>query len=104
MSYTIAKNNDIFDWVLYISLYDDLKHFKNYDQAYYHWINYGINENRICSKKILDDMKSYKSFDWEFYVSYYSDLKHLTSYDKAFDHWIHHGIKENRFGSKKLIT
>src|SRR5207249_5068075 len=39
----------------YISFYDDLRHFENYDQAYWHWIHNGIHENRFGSTKMLDD-------------------------------------------------
>jgi lipopolysaccharide biosynthesis protein len=36
-----------FDYKYYIDTYQDLKHF-NYDDAYNHWLNYGIKEGRSC--------------------------------------------------------
>ena len=56
----ICKNNksqkkDIFDkkkfdWIYYISKYDDLKHIQIEEEAWHHWINYGYKEGRNDKK------------------------------------------------------
>lgn len=89
---------DNFDWKFYIFLYDDLKSINNKEDAYNHYINHGIKENRI-SNKIL-----YNSFDSDFYISNYSDIAHLKNKKDAFFHYINYGIKEYRITDKKLYN
>ena len=54
---------DNFDWEFYIYLYDDLKHINNNEDAYKHYKNNGINENRICNR----NNNIYNNFDWKFF-------------------------------------
>ena len=85
-----------FDWEFYIFLYDDLKHIKTKEDLYYHYINYGIKENRYNNKLLYND------FDWEFYVFLYNDLKDINNKKYAFIHYINYGINENRIYNKLL--
>ena len=81
---------DKFDWEFYIFLYDDLKNINNEEEAYNHYINHGLKENRICNKLL------YNFFDYNFYIENYDDLKHLKTKNQAFLHYINNGLKENR--------
>jgi len=85
-----------FDWKFYISIYDDLNQINTKNDAYTHYINHGIKENRICAKTI------YENFDWEFYIEIYDDLKKIKNKMNAFKHYINHGIKENRICDKTV--
>ncbi len=66
-----------FNWKFYLFLYDDLKHF-NKENAYEHYKNHGMYENRLADKDIYDN------FDWEFYIFINNDLKHFTTKKDAF--------------------
>jgi hypothetical protein len=80
-------NYFLFDWKFYISQYNDLSCIQTKDEAYHHWINYGIHENRISN-----------NFNWIEYLKKNSDLTKLniTTKQKAIDHWIKYGKEEGR--------
>ena len=71
---------------------NDLKHLTNRRDAVFHWINYGKNENRICTINELND----NIFDFDLYILMNNDLKHLTNRRDAVFHWLRHGKYENR--------
>jgi len=108
---TININSD-FDWETYIKINPDLKHLKNIEEAWNHWINHGKDEGRKYSinDEKNDDKKDDKintisnttnDFDWETYIKINPDLKHLTTIEDAWNHWINHGINEGRQYYKK---
>lgn len=109
-----------FDWIFYISQYDDLKNIQTEEEAWHHWIHNGLNEGRNFKKTtktksqqkvensnqeetkksiqtpnsiIIDE---FKIFDWEYYLYKYSDLKTLKTKEEAWHHWTHCGSKEGR--------
>ena len=52
----LQKKKDLFDkkdfdWIHYISKYDDLKYIQIEEDAWHHWINYGSKEGRNYKKK-----------------------------------------------------
>lgn len=70
------KKNE-FDYVFYTKMYPDIRHL-NARQAYFHYIQYGKKERRICNQlKLLDFQhkidkriqREYLSFDIETYAS-----------------------------------
>ena len=109
------NTNDIFNWKQYILNYKDLQDsgLGTFEQAWYHWINYGKLEGRTYRNLVLkdeedededkdkdndDDEDEVKEFDWKQYVENYKDLQeiNINSYEKAWNHWIHHGKIEGR--------
>jgi glycosyltransferase involved in cell wall biosynthesis len=46
----------MFDYKFYTSLYPDLSHIKTEKNAHAHWIKYGKNEGRICSKDQIKNL------------------------------------------------
>ena len=78
---------DKFDWIDYISTYDDLKHLNNQNDAWKHFLIHGIKENRICNLT--------KNFNYPYYIKSYIDLKHFSKIE-AINHWLLHGINEGR--------
>ena len=56
-----------FDWQIYTYLYDDLKHMSNAD-ANYHYLGYGIKENRLYKFDIPED------FNWKDYYYFNKDI------------------------------
>ena len=87
-----------FDWIFYINNYDDLKHVQTKKEAWYHWINHGSLEGRICKKN--ESVNQKELFDWVFYINNYDDLKHSQSEEEAWQHWINHGYHEGRICKK----
>jgi hypothetical protein len=88
------KNNELsseeinyllFDWEFYISNYADLNKIKTKDEAYFHWINYGIYENRLSN-----------NFNWIEYLKKNPDLTNINinTEIQAAEHWIKYG-KDN---------
>ena len=59
-----------FDWNYYINKYADLRKagINNYISALYHWINFGLKENRICNK-------IFENFNYEDYLLKNQHLK-----------------------------
>jgi len=117
--YIKNTNNEFqgFDWKSYLNHNCDLGKLGE-QEAYFHWINYGRNENRIvdarmCLKsgiayssfliKLLGaylyyDQEPVPEFDWERYIQDNRDLKNagINSESKAYSHWIQYGCKEGR--------
>ena len=58
---------DDFDWEIYIYLYDDLKGL-NYTDVYYHYLGYGIKENRLYKFNLPED------FNWKDYYYFNKDI------------------------------
>lgn len=89
------KIPDDFKWKEYVLLNPDLAE-SNMDtehQAMFHYINYGVNENRkykFDSNNILPE-----DFNAKIYRFLNSDLFHLTDL-QATQHYINHGKQENR--------
>jgi hypothetical protein len=81
----------MFDWETYIDNHADLSYITNKEDAWHHWINFGIKENRT-----LYDKYQYILFDWETYISRYSDLSHIKNKEDAWHHWINFGMNEGR--------
>lgn len=78
-----------FNYYEYINNYCDIENMNN-KEAYEHYINYGINENRKYDTHFLDD------FNYNFYINEYKDLKNLK-YEEAILHYIRNGKYENRY-------
>ena len=91
-----------FDWLKYLETYNDIvldQH--NEFNAYKHWIEKGIKENRCAGKKYSQE--PFGRFEWQSYLEMNSDLEVLKddSVDmqtelNLYDHWISHGKNENR--------
>lgn len=64
-----------FDYKFYLSLYPDLRNagISDMTKAQSHYLNNGIKENRIKSKR--DFYYLYPNFDWKFYVHTYPDVE-----------------------------
>jgi hypothetical protein len=84
---TINYLND-FNYFEYINNYDDLT-FMNENEAKYHYIKYGITENRTYKTNNLDN------FNYKSYLGKYDDLKHMNEYEAKL-HYIRYGKYENR--------
>ncbi len=84
-----------FDWNFYVSFYDDLSILKTKKDAYNHWVKYGVHENRICSKELLNKIIP-QSFNWTSYVNKYPDLSNIKNKEDAYIHWIKYGSREKR--------
>ena len=120
----MIKTYNNFDWINYINKYEDLKHILTKEDAWVHWINHGIHENReyfysdhdidamynllddpndkynekiIELKKNFDDILDLKkNFDWLSYIEENADLSSFLDKNQAWHHWILHGRRENR--------
>lgn len=99
---TLSKNvkppspdYDIFDWEKYVSEHKDLNGLLTKDDAWNHWLNHGIHENRMFFTTINENNKE-ETFDWEKYISSYEDLNSLNSKEDAWNHWLNHGLNEGR--------
>jgi len=107
MNYLQRYHN--FDWDFYIKNNPDLANITNKNDAWMHWIKYGIYENRLSNnindKTIIDNDKDKdkESFDWEFYIRNNHDLSNITNKDDAWEHWIKYGKNENRKCCNTLI-
>ena len=53
-----------FNWKRYVDLNKDIGHIKNENDAVTHYLNHGINENRVYKYKIPRD------FNWKTYIFY----------------------------------
>jgi hypothetical protein len=63
MNKKIINKND-FDWKFYVNKYPDLKHIKNENDAYKHYLLYGKNENRIpCNKRFITEFITDMKFE-----------------------------------------
>ena len=88
-----------YDWDKYSFDYVDLIHLTK-KQAFIHYINNGINENRNIYK-INDNKIKLEDFHWEFYLFMNEDLSknNILTYQEAYEHFKENGIKEDRFYS-----
>jgi len=93
-----------FDHTEYIKNYKDLSDagIETKEQAWEHWINFGINEGRIYDKKNTE----YDLFDHITYINNYNDLSDagILTKEDAWKHWINFGINEGRNYHKKNIN
>ncbi len=95
---------EIFHWKKYIDDNSDIKKDGNInkEQAWIHYINYGINENRKIAplyKFINYENIYYEDFDWENYLKINKDVtSDVQIVDKMFawNHWKNFGLEENR--------
>lgn len=51
------NKNFKFDWIFYKNIYPDLLEngCDTWEKGYNHWIKHGINENRCCSREMMDE-------------------------------------------------
>ena len=77
-----------FNYYEYIYNYKDLRFF-NYNQAYRHYLNYGINEGRIFNTNNLHD------FDPLIYKNLHIDLENMSEEESKL-HYIRYGKYEGR--------
>jgi hypothetical protein len=84
----MINNFNNFNYFEYINNYDDLT-FMNENEAKYHYIKYGIKENRTYKTNNLIN------FNYKSYLSKYDDLKHMNEYEAKL-HYIRYGKYENR--------
>ena len=62
----IRKEYGVFDWRDYLGNHKDLKHIKEKEEAWNHWIQHGKKEGRTYYKKL--QVESLKNFDWKVWV------------------------------------
>ena len=89
-----------YDWNRYILENDDLSDNTNIKEAFFHYLDYGKQENRIIYKK--DDIESkLKIFNWKFYLDFNNDLilNNILNKEKSIKHFKSTGYKENRLYS-----
>lgn len=79
-----------FNWKRYIELNKDISHITNENEAVQHYINHGINENRLYKYKIPKD------FHWKTYLFLNDDLQMITDEYIAIKHYCVHGRHECR--------
>jgi len=82
---------DNFPYNEYINDYPDLRHL-NKEDAYNHWVNYGIDEDRKLN-----------NYNYKEYLEYNVDIRHLNKKD-AYFHWINNGLKEGRLARVNIIN
>jgi len=79
-----------FNWKLYLKINPDLNQNCNENDAIYHYLNYGIYENRQYKQTIPYD------FNWRIYLKLNPDLNQYSNKDEAIYHYLNYGIYENR--------
>ncbi len=86
-----------FNWILYKYNNLDLRILSNKEEAWLHYKNYGINENREYNISNKDKV-NYNNFDWELYINTYYELKenNIKTKIKAWEHYINYGKYENK--------
>lgn len=82
-----------FDWEKYYVTYPDIQGEHNELNAYKHWIELGIKENRCAGKKFSQE--PFERFEYKSYAKLNSDLKGFNEIELYY-HWMNHGILENR--------
>jgi hypothetical protein len=79
-----------FDWRIYLKLNQDLTIYSNEEDIKYHYLNYGISENRQYKINIPHN------FNWRDYLQLNPDLKQDCNEDDAKHHYLNYGFYENR--------
>ena len=79
-----------FNWKRYVDLNKDIGHIKNENDAVTHYLNHGINENRVYKYKIPRD------FNWKTYIFLNEDLQFIKDEYQAIKHYCINGKHENR--------
>jgi len=79
-----------FNWKVYLQLNQDLNQDCNEEEAFNHYVNYGIHENRKFIIEIPPD------FDWRLYLKLNQDLHQYSNEIDAILHYVNYGISENR--------
>ena len=79
-----------FNWKRYVDLNKDIGHIKNKNDAITHYLNHGINENRVYKYKIPRD------FNWKTYIFLNEDLQFIKDEYQAIKHYCINGKHENR--------
>lgn len=90
-----------FDWIIYKSLYDDLKTtIKSPRDAMIHWLKHGEKQGRT-----YNFYKIYPDFNWRLYIATFQDLKNanINTEKDAVHHWIINGRFEGRAGNFMFI-
>ena len=82
-----------FDWEKYYVTYPDIQGEHNELNAYKHWIELGLKENRCAGKKFSQE--PFERFDYKSYAKLNPDLKDFNEIE-LYNHWMNHGILENR--------
>jgi hypothetical protein len=93
----VYNQNPYFNINFYKNFYDEFKNYNNED-IINHYINYGLNENRLTCKK--DFYNIYKDFIPENYKDFNSDLSNINDDIQLMKHYFNFGIFENRIISK----
>ena len=80
-----------FDWKTYLKLNQDLD--QNYQEkdAIYHYLNYGVYENRQYK-----DISLPEDFNWKIYLKLNPDLNRNFGEKEAIQHYLNFGYYENR--------
>jgi hypothetical protein len=101
-------NEKNFDWIFYLDFHDDLlyKGIKTKENAYKHWKETGIKENReiqIFYKINISDI-NIDNFDEDFYFNSHHDLNEngIITKEDLWDHWLNFGKIENRIFAVKI--
>ena len=81
---------DDFNWKIYLKLNNDLNQVCDENEAIYHYLNYGIYENRQYKQTIPYD------FNWKIYLKLNNDLNQACDENEAIYHYLNYGIYENR--------
>jgi len=81
---------DDFNWKIYLKLNNDLNKACDENEAIYHYLNYGIYENRQYKQTIPYD------FNWKIYLKLNNDLNQACDENEAIYHYLNYGIYENR--------
>jgi len=85
----------MFDAIFYKKMYIDLKQLQTYKELYNHWINYGINENRVQSEYDIKQLINKHDFNYKYYKKIYPDILLDNEY-QYFIHWYSSLKIENR--------
>ena len=93
----LYNKNPYFNINFYKNFYDEFKNYNN-EQIINHYLNYGLNENRLTCKK--DFYNKYKEFTTENYKNFNTDLSNINNEIELMKHYINYGIYENRIISK----
>jgi hypothetical protein len=78
-------NYNYFNWESYISNNIDIININNKEDAFLHFIKYGINENRVYDENLCSKMNK---FDLYFYSKLYNINLNILSEEDVYKHWI----------------